>query len=292
MVEVVRLLGRSVLAPERDHLVLAALRMHFPTNDLDRGGAARVPVIVARGAPLPTSSAVFEGEGCGACVEEGPATTLRVWGDVTLDPHPLRQALDEALALTGLLPLHASAAAAEGGAVLFLAESGVGKSTTLMHALSQGWAPVAEDTAWLDTRSLMVTGGDTAVRLLPDSAGRLAVSPHELEVAGDGKVRVPYDLLGQRPVVAPVGAVVLLTRKAEVPAGLVEAGGREAFLGILGAFPSGRLPDVREAVLTTAKRLATAFPVFRLNLAGGAPDLSTLRKALSRQPAASTSMTW
>jgi hypothetical protein len=235
---------------------------------------------------------MFEGNGCGACVEEGPPATVRAWGDVTLDPHPLRQALDEALALTGLLPLHASAAAAEGGAVLFLAESGVGKSTTLMHALSQGWAPVAEDTAWLDTRSLMVTGGDTAVRLLPDSASLLEVPCHALESAADGKVRVPYELLGHRPVVAPVGAVGFLTRKAGVPAGLVESGGREAFLGILGALPCGKSAEVREAVLKTAKRLATAFPVFRLNLAGGAPDLSTLRKALSRQSAASTSMTW
>jgi hypothetical protein len=292
MVEIARLLGRSILAPEGDHQVLAALRMHFPANDLDRGGVARVPVLVSRGGPLPTSHAVFEGKGCGACVEEGPPVKVRGWRHATLDPHPLRQALDEALALTGLLPLHASAAAAEGGAVLFLADSGVGKSTTLMHALSQGWAPVAEDTVWLDARSLMVTGGDAAVRLLPDSASLLKVPCHALELAADGKFRVPYDLLGQRSVVAPVGAVVLLTREEWMPAGLVQAGGREAFLGILGALPCGKSAEVREAVLKTARRLATAFPVLRLNLAGEPPDLIPLREAVHRHLAASTSMTW
>ena len=74
---------------------------------------------------------------------------------------------------SGLVPLHASVATRDGAAVAFTGQSGVGKSSTLVALLARGWAPVAEDFAWLDPATRRVYGWDRGVHLTDQGRARL-----------------------------------------------------------------------------------------------------------------------
>ena len=60
----------------------------------------------------------------------------------------------------GLLPLHASAIAAESGVVAFLARSGQGKSTLAAHLAQRGFRVLADDVCLIDTTAARSSHGD------------------------------------------------------------------------------------------------------------------------------------
>jgi hypothetical protein len=98
------------------------------------------------------------------------AVLITVWRDPgTPSTFPVEAALHvgmcEAVRATGLSPLHAAVITREGQATALAGKSGIGKSTALMIAMSQGWQPVAEDFSWLDPTNGRVYGWDRGVRL-------------------------------------------------------------------------------------------------------------------------------
>ena len=83
----------------------------------------------------------------------------------------------------GLLVLHASAVAINGGAVAFLGERGWGKSTTAAAMHARGHGLVADDVVALDvgdTGNPMVRSGFPQIKLWPDAVVSLGVAPETL----------------------------------------------------------------------------------------------------------------
>lgn len=196
-----------------------------------------------------------EEAGVAARFEEGEAE-IRVWGGGAPSPDlfaALYLAMNEALRASGLVPLHAAVVARGEEAVALVAPSGTGKSTTLLRLLEGGWAPLAEDLAWLDPATLEVYGWDRGIRLWPETIEHvlphLAAAPWTTDP--DGKRFLRYDALG-----VPRTAEARLTRLVRL-----ERGGE-------GASQLEPLP-AREAVRTLWE-------------ATGVPLLSTTRDALAR----------
>lgn len=100
----------------------------------------------------------------------------------------------ESLRASGLLPLHAAVAVRDGGATVLAGPSGVGKSTTLWRMTRAGWAPLAEDFAWLDPATRVVYGWDRGVRLWPETRERFApeVPLEHFRTDPDGKLFLAY----------------------------------------------------------------------------------------------------
>lgn len=103
----------------------------------------------------------------------------------------------ESLRASGLLPLHAALAVRDGRATALAGPSGVGKSTTLWRLMNAGWAPLAEDFAWLDPATRCVYGWDRGLRLWPETRERFApeVPSEQFRTDPDGKLFLAYERL-------------------------------------------------------------------------------------------------
>lgn len=160
----------------------------------------------------------------GASLELRPTgSSIEMWGAkheagaAALYP-ALFVALCESLRASGLVPLHASVVARQGRATAFLARSGTGKSSTLLHAVRAGWQPIAEDFAWLEPESLQVYGWDRGVHLWPDARARFAPEGSAWTPGPDGKLFLPWEALeGTAPRVARLERIALLVRDATLP---------------------------------------------------------------------------
>ena len=150
--------------------------------------------------------------------EGGARIELWGWeaaGDGAARHHALYVALSEALRASGLVPLHAAVAARGGGSVAWLGRSGVGKSTTLLHAVTAGWRPVAEDLCWLEPGTLAAYGWDRGVRCWPETLRRFFPQLDGAQPTPDGKLLIAYERLGAAtPLAATLTRLALLDRVA------------------------------------------------------------------------------
>lgn len=146
------------------------------------------------------------------------------------------------------ISLHASAVAWEGRAVVLLASSGVGKSTSAACAVARlGATLLADDQVVLERRGegWLVHPSYPSVRLLEDAAAAFFARPP----AGSRKLRVPVPTC-RAP--APLAAIVLLERGA--PRSLDRVRGKDALVGV--AQHLDRLdPTDRDALRTELTRL-------------------------------------
>jgi hypothetical protein len=143
------------------------------------------------------------------------AILVRHGREITLDPRPgvpadllrlylLGPVLGLLLHQRGLLVLHASAVALDGGVVAFLGHSGHGKSTTAATLHARGHAVVADDVVAVD---LGASGGPSALpgfpqlNLWPDAVTALGETPENLPRvhAGEEKRARVVDIAATTP---------------------------------------------------------------------------------------------
>ena len=128
----------------------------------------------------------------------------------------LESAVGEAIAVSGLLRLHASAMYKNGRTILFMGPSGRGKSTTLVRGLQAGYSAVAEDACWLDPIELRLFGFDRGLRMLPDTAELLKTSFPEAigRPSRGGKIEFVFDQVGGNVDDVVLTDLVLLRRES------------------------------------------------------------------------------
>lgn len=126
--------------------------------------------------------------------EEAGTILVRQGREITLDPRPGTDSdvlrlylLGPALALLlhqrGLLVLHASAVALDGGAAAFLGYAGRGKSTTAATLHARGYPVLADDVVAVDLSTPEAPGalpGFPQLKLWPDAVTALGGSPEGL----------------------------------------------------------------------------------------------------------------
>ncbi|MRR12527.1 hypothetical protein EG835_08705, partial [bacterium] len=136
-------------------------------------------------------------------------------GQGTLGSLALRRALPFALALRGHVVLHASAVEAGGGAVAFVGESGIGKSTLARELGALGCRVLSDDLLRVEPRG-----------------------PRVLVPAGHSG--------GRRTRWVPLREVFFLARSADLAAPAAQSLGAVEFLGLLvrNGFGELRLPEV------------------------------------------------
>ena len=218
----------------------------------------------------------------------GDGAAIELWGsERQADPvalhHGLYVALSEALRSSGLVPLHAAVAAPDDAAVAWLGASGIGKSTTLLHAVETGWRPVAEDLCWLEPATLRVYGWDRGVRCWPDTLERFFPLLRGAEPAPDGKRIIRYDRLGaSSPRTGTLARLALLVRASEGPSRWEAATARDLVRSLWEATGVPLSDRSREVTADAVVRLSR-LPVSKLVLGNTPPPLGGSAEGWSDQ---------
>lgn len=157
------------------------------------------------------------------------------------------------LALRGLAPLHASAVAIGGRAVLVCGAGGAGKSSFAAALIGQGGHLISDDLSALtfdDAGRACILPGRTTIRLFPELAWLLGDAPGPCELSEGGKLRFrPRHIGGAAPI--PIGSLIhldasdgpipraiatdLLIQQVYRRAAMVRLPGSEARVGMLDA---------------------------------------------------------
>ncbi len=144
-----------------------------------------------------------------------------VTSELAADRAHFRDAVLEAITLALLCafdrhPLHASAVAAGGRALLLAAPSGTGKSTLAYAAHRAGLSVLSEDRVWIQLEpDVRVWGWPGQVRLLPSDAARVPEPSHQrAQSTANGKAKVIVDVPTESRYVAGLPAVCILERGA------------------------------------------------------------------------------
>ena len=132
----------------------------------------------------------------------------------------------------GLLTLHASAVAVNGGAIAFVGEKGVGKSTTTAALTMRGHKLLADDVVAIASggsgEALKVSSGLAVVKLWPDSVEALAIDPGKVPLLHEGvEKRVLRISEHDNPRDVPLRCVYVLERGEAITSAPFQT--REAF---------------------------------------------------------------
>lgn len=192
------------------------------------------------------------------------------------------------LRLRGCVPLHASAVAADGGAIAFAGPSGAGKSTLAATFAALARTVIADDVLAIAEGGggLVVHPAYPRVRLWPDSAEALYGSPDALPLLtpnwdkryldlGEGSDTFPADPL-------PLRAVYLLERRAAAGPRIRPLAPREGLMKLIATTCATFLPDpaVREREFRVLSRLAGDVPLRAVAPADGVDALPALCRAI------------
>jgi hypothetical protein len=219
------------------------------------------------------------------------AILVRRGREITLDPPPgtaedllraylLGPVLGLLLHQRGLLVLHASAIALDGGVVAFLGQAGHGKSTTAASLHARGYPVVADDVVAVDFGA---PGGPAALpgfpqlKLWPDAVTALGETPESLP-----RVHAGEDKRVRR--VAPAGTAPRSLRRLYVltdaeALDLEPLTGHAAVFELLQHSPAALEGLDPSGCLAQCARLAAAVPVRRLcrpRRLGGLGELAAL----------------
>jgi hypothetical protein len=126
----------------------------------------------------------------------------------------------------GLLPLHASAVAYQGGVAAFLANSGHGKSSIAAHLAGRGFPVVADDVCLVDVRGeapAVVVPVAPWLKLWADSLEHLGLPAAGLEqiFSDEAKYRLPTECVLDETAPEPrrIAKVVFLEGREEIQSG-------------------------------------------------------------------------
>lgn len=209
----------------------------------------------------------------------GSGARIALWGweaegDGAARYHALYVAMSEALRASGLVPLHAAVAARGDDAVAWLGASGVGKSTTLLHAAAAGWRPVAEDLCWLEPAALAAYGWDRGVRCWPETLRRFFPDLAGARPAPDGKLLIGYERLGGAPSRdATLARLALLERVAGSPTHWEAVAPRDLVKALWEATGVPLSRHARDTTAAAVERLSR-LPAARLVLGDTPPRLA------------------
>jgi hypothetical protein len=207
------------------------------------------------------------------------ASRIELWGcdgggDLAALYHGLYVSLSEALRASGLVPIHAAVAAQGDETVAWLGASGIGKSTTLLHAVEAGWRAIAEDLCWLEPGTLRVYGWDRGVRCWPETLDRFLPQLREAQSMADGKRLIPYDRLGaDQPRTGILTRWAVLGRDAGGASRWEPATAREVVKSLWEATGVPLSEQSRDATASVVARLSR-LPVARLVLGNTPPPLA------------------
>jgi hypothetical protein len=298
----------SVESHSAELLSLAAQAFGAPVNRRATAGAPRLFLDLApaprpgwRRPPAPRLASAPGLLGCSFDAENHawitPAlgcATVSVSRAMLRFPYHVRYELIEFAALTlltrmhALVPLHAACVGMRGRAILFIGDSGAGKSTVCLQALAAGMSLVSEDSVFVCPRSLSAAGLDAFVHLRPGGARlaplrmaealrraprirrRSGVRKAELDVRRAGLARAAGPL--------PLGAIVLLSPENAADGEVCERLGPRRLRAALAATqPDARhQPGWREFCAR-----ATKLPAVALRRTAPARALAELRRLLA-----------
>jgi hypothetical protein len=164
----------------------------------------------------------------------------------------------------GCLPLHGSAVRVEGKAILFLGDSGMGKSTTVAAFYAAGHVALADELCALGIANggceLRVSG--SPIRLTPDSFAAFGALPAPIGVMGK---KFAIGLTGKSPESISVGRIYILDygehlhTHAILPLKAVQTLSINSFMN-----RRGMDPEASAAHLRLCTSVATSVPIFRL----------------------------
>jgi hypothetical protein len=192
-----------------------------------------------------------------------------------------------ALRLRDRVPLHASAVAVDGCAVLFAGEAGAGKSTTAAALAKLGYPLVSDDVVPVTVGhgSLMAWPGYPRVSLCADAAEALfADGPRAFSVTYQ-KRYLDLDAAGLTfaPSALPLGLVVVLARQGDTSLPAVRPlGAREALIALLPHTYGSYLIDARMRAreFDLLARMAGSVPVWEVRFGGGLEQITAQCAAL------------
>ncbi len=190
------------------------------------------------------------------------------------------------------LPLHGSGVLVDGRAVIFLGQSGSGKSTFVQALCHRGYPVIGDDLLGVvDIEgALAVYPGVCSLRLAEDSMGAFGYDCHELPPADRASKRwTPVLSYPKVDSAWPVGLMVVLEAGSDIkiercqPIEAFQHLVRQAILS-----HAAHAMDRSKVVMRYASRLANEVPVFKVTRTSGYSDMIALTSAIRQLAAGQT----
>ena len=159
--------------------------------------------------------------------------------DGAIRARPAVDAISAWAASCGIMPLHASAVALGGEALLFIGEGGRGKTTTALSLALRGWQLIADDRCFLEltSKDIVVHGLYPTAILTPSMAERLGASSWgDLGTTHEGKVACRLPAAMPMVSAATLRAVVTPSQGEGAPYRVTPLNRRTALAAWQGAF--------------------------------------------------------
>jgi len=190
--------------------------------------------------------------------------------DAAVMARPVAESIEAWATQNDVYPLHASAVEFGGNGVLFVGESGRGKTTTALALATRGWALIADDRCFLTDREgdyeLHGLYASTVVtKEVADRNGEL-IGEH-IGVTREGKIaaRLPPHMKFTRN--ARLRGVVILNHQHDEPYSLTKLGTRAAISAWQEALlPTQRLLGSATSLFSLLINVSQQIPIWRLNL--------------------------